>query len=868
MQSIIESLKKQRQQLIQDLGEDVFSRHTSLLEIAIISLYNRLVNRLSQDSERFRTSGAVVALGTFGRGSIGPDDPVHLLFLQTEALGDSLPWHEEITMPLEEAGWKLEVTVDNVEQVVGRAEVDFSYLLQLLATRYVSGSRPLTEQLDRAMAALLASQRDMLLQRLREASEERLLLQRAPESWLEPDLQENPGGLADIQGIRAACRIAGEVRSIEDAIFRGYLLRDEADALQRAEKMLSRLLVVAKTLSDKDSSALHFKDQEMLAEKLHYAALSGFLPVETFMQQIHQTFHKVGRICEDFWGRMAEGVWLEGEAQPTDEEPAWLEDGVAYRFGRIVVHPLSYPQSAGSLLHLFTLAARHHLNFANTTKQWIRHHRNLLDATAGDARVREELQDLLLSDQSALPVVRALYNRGLLTALIPELAPVHGLVQHDAFHAYPVHEHHLRTLTELKRLHAGDYLQDQPELTQIARGVDDPVCVFMAALLHDIGKSAGGEHALHGGEKIPAIARRLGLGAEESDTVQFLVAQHLLLLDSASMRDLADEEMLTQCALSVATVERLDLLLLLSFAIMHATGPKAVEKWHETPILRLYEKVRLLLEKGEPSPEAVAEKMERLKAEVGNEVADIIDSAELELHFAELAPRYLLSVQPSVIARHLRLERQLQQSKDRLVCEVVSSGLTYELTLMSWEMPDLLVRTAGILTLHDLNITGAQVFTKKNGVVLLIFHCRTPEGVAQKPDWKAIRQDMTRSLDGKLALNYRIAAHASQCDYLHRVVRRTPSRVLIDNDSSAGYSILEVYSTDRVGLLYTITRTLLDLHVRIYVAKITTRIDQVADVFYILTDDGEKVTDPDQIQEIQNALIFWLDSTQPTGTAE
>jgi UTP:GlnB (protein PII) uridylyltransferase len=154
----------------------------------------------------------------------------------------------------------------------------------------------------------------------------------------------------------------------------------------------------------------------------------------------------------------------------------------------------------------------------------------------------------------------------------------------------------------------------------------------------------------------------------------------------------------------------------------------------------------------------------------------------------------------------------------------------------------------------------------KNGVVLLIFQCRVPEGLTQKPDWKAIRQDMKRSLEGKLALDYRIAAHTAQRGYLRSVVRRSPSRAVVDNESSGSYTILEVYSTDRVGLLYTITRTLLDLHVRIYVAKITTRIDQVADVFYILTDDGQKVTDPDQIKEIQDALAFWLDTVQAGST--
>ena len=81
----------------------------------------------------------------------------------------------------------------------------------------------------------------------------------------------------------------------------------------------------------------------------------------------------------------------------------------------------------------------------------------------------------------------------------------------------------------------------------------------------------------------------------------------------------------------------------------------------------------------------------------------------------------------------------------------------------------------------------------------------------------------------------------------------------MDNESNANCTILEVYTLDRVGLLYTITRTLFELQIRILVAKITTKVDQVADVFYVRTSQGEKVVDPEQIQEIKNALLFWLD---------
>jgi [protein-PII] uridylyltransferase len=316
MQSIIESLKKQRQQLLQDASEDVFSRHTSLLEIAIISLYNRLVNRLSQDSEQFRASGAVVAFGAFGRGLIGPSEAVQVLFLETESFPGSRAWQEEITLPLVEAGWTLDVRQSTVDQLLDRARLDFELLLNLLSARYISGSRHLAENCDKALAALIEGQREELLQKLREANEARYAGHQYPENWLEPDILKNPGGLADINGIRAACRILAEVRSLEDAIFKGYLKRLEVDALLRAEKMYARLLTLLQNLSGEQSTVLRFAAQEMLAEKLGYAPRAGFLPVETFMQQVQQLLHEVGRISGEFWARMQEGLGPDIEGLP------------------------------------------------------------------------------------------------------------------------------------------------------------------------------------------------------------------------------------------------------------------------------------------------------------------------------------------------------------------------------------------------------------------------------------------------------------------------------------------------------------------------------------------------------------------------
>jgi len=393
----------------------------------------------------------------------------------------------------------------------------------------------------------------------------------------------------------------------------------------------------------------------------------------------------------------------------------------------------------------------------------------------------------------------------------------------------------------------------------MAEGLDDPTVLYLAALLHDLGKSSGRGHARHGGEMMPAVARRLGLHEDQAELLQFLVAQHLLLMDNASMRDLADEEMVANCAAAVGSAERLDHLALLSLADMAATGPRGYQKWRDTPVVALYKRIRHLLEKGEPSSQAITERLVHLRSLIAREASDLLSPAELEVYLAKLAPRYLLSMPSIAVARHLRMEWQLRRSNEPVVLEAsVKEGMA-EITLMSQMTNGLVFRSAGILTLHHLDIRGAQVFAMNDGVVILIFQCRFAEPSSGEPDWDAVRNDLKRLLQGRLALHYRIAAHAAARRSEQLSVRRSPSKILVDNESNAKYTILEVYTLDRVGLLYTIARTLFELQIRIYVAKITTKVDQVADVFYIRTSQGEKVVDPEQLEELENALLFWLD---------
>ncbi|MHC1728696.1 MAG: HD domain-containing protein [Syntrophobacteraceae bacterium] len=853
MQNISESLKKQREIILEESSEQALDRHTSLLEIAIISLYNRLANRLTDGSERFRAGTAIAALGAFGRGVLSPVQAVPILCLQSDDSSPGDSWIEEISEPLVEAGWTVEAVCGSVPQVMHRARTDSNLLFQFLDLRYISGNRNLADKLEKEIDTHIDENRDLLLHTLDGSTAARAKLRESTHNWLEPDIEENPGGLSEIRGIRAGCRIVSSIHSLEDAIFQGYLTRQQVDLLQRAEKAFSRYLTLLRTSSDKPASTLFFRDQEALARKLGYSEKSGFLPVEIFMQQVHQLFFGVAEVANEFWERLEEirSTRLEDRGEP-------LEQGMVVRSGKIHIQTDRYQATPAKLVHLFAVAAARRLGLANVTRQWVSHNKNVLEGASGDTSVKDELLQLLRADDPEIPILRRFYDYGLMAAIVPELASAHGLVQHDAFHLYPVQEHHLRTISELKKTIAGYYADTQPELTRLAADMIDPAPLLLAGLLHDIGKSSGSGHAARGGEMIPAIARRLGLSPQEADTVQFLVSQHLLLLDNASLRDLADQEMLSSCATAIGKKEYLDQLVLLTFADMMSTGPRAKEKWRDTPVLPLYSTVSNILEKGEPSSQGISEKIAKVKRQIETRLSDAISPVELETYFSQLAPRYLISFSPEEIVKHLRLGKQLQESREPFIWEVAAGRETAEITIMSWDKPGLLARSAGILTLHNLNILSAQVFTMNNEIALLIFQCRLPEDREPGLKWDAIKRDMDRLVKGKLALDYRIAAHSPQGP-VQETLRATPSKIIIDNESSAMYTILEVYTVDRIGLLYRIARTLHELQVLIYVAKITTRSDQVADAFYIRTEKREKVTDPEQISEIERALRFCLD---------
>ena len=854
MEQIVAHLSNQRKKLKEVEQLEDPGRITAMVDVALISLYNRLTNRTDLQALEIRRYGAVLAIGEYGRRQLGPFSPITLLFLQdSEAPFEEDVWKTGIVQPLEDAGWEVQFEAIKVEEAVELCLSDFGWLSSLLDSRFISGSRQLMDELRLSLMEQIDSDRDR--QSIRAFLQdwlERKDGQLDPSFILEPDLEYSSGGLGELNRIRWAGYL---LNGNENWLETDNLDSDSFSALQKAERFFLQVRNHLQLFKKGQESQLQYEAQREVAHSLGYEDQGDFLAVEVMMRELEVHFYEIGLIASRFMELLR--TWIafadEEEVQPSREEVApgmWLERGL------LMVDSDRLENEGQGLLELFKQAVQLGVDLSVQACQWAKSQADSLPGSLeGQAALRDWLFEIIRAENSGIKTIRALYETEVLPTLIPELRQVHALVQHDAFHLYPVHEHHFRTFAELKKLLNGEHDPHFPVIAEWVDGIRNQEVLLLAGLIHDVGKSGGHGHASRGGEMSLLIGDRLGLAGEEKQLLSFLVANHVLLTDSAARRDINDERMLQHCAGEIGSVELLKMLLLHSFADLRATGPQAWEFWQSLPMLELYECLLHLLERGDPDARAVAARLLSLKRAVAELLGDEMTKEELKYHFEQLPPRYLLSATPEEVVNQYRLERKLEQ--EVLSWQVEERQGMWELMLMSRQPLGLLARAAGILTLNQLDIRKARTDTKKNGVAFQTF-----EVAALKPEmeisWEKVVGDLKKTLQGRIALDYRLALHAAEHKRKKRRAPTKPDEVVVDNDSSDQYTIIEVYTTDRPGLLYAITRTMLDLQLQVFLAKISTRIDQVADIFYVLTQEGKRVEDPEQVEEIKQALLFSL----------
>ncbi|MBW1980446.1 MAG: hypothetical protein JRJ12_04445, partial [Deltaproteobacteria bacterium] len=464
MEQVIRQLGQQRKRLTEPSQLADSGRITAVVEVAVLSLYNRLTNPVNLDPREVRRHGAVVAFGEFGRRHLGPLSPLSLLFLQgpNSPLGDK-DWLEAIALPLEQAGWQVNCQIASVEEAVTRAREELFWLQMLLDGRFISGSRPLMDHLRQQLGQESRQGcRWPSVQQLAADWRQRQRAQRDPDYLLEPDLDYSAGSLGELNRIRWSSALLYGMNGFQQLAATAPGVFADLGSAENFQLKVRNYLQLLRNASD---TRLRYQDQEEVAARLGYQDRGDFLAVELLMSELERHFYRVNIAARHCFDLLT--AWLEKpSAARSGETP--LSPGMFVAAGRLDVDPEQLGSSNGQLaLDLFRHAVRLQLPLGLQAQQWLRTKIADVQALAAQQEtIREWLWEIIRGETSEVVALRGLYDSGVLAALCPELEAVHGLVQHDAFHLYPVHEHHLQTFAEAKRLLQGHYDQQYPQVQE------------------------------------------------------------------------------------------------------------------------------------------------------------------------------------------------------------------------------------------------------------------------------------------------------------------------------------------------------------------------------------------------------------------
>jgi [protein-PII] uridylyltransferase len=851
-------------------GLKVASMHARILDGLLGALYcaSDAAARVAKRAPTGRT--ALLAVGGYGRGQLGlhSDLDVVLLCEHPNDPGAALI-AEAVLYPLWDLGLEIGHAVRGVDETLALAREDLRTATTLLDARRVAGDARLVEELlrggrrqvfDTALAPMLDALSSDTQARHDRYGGSRFLL--------EPDVKNGCGGLRDLDVLLWAANARWGARSFEEAVKAGALLHREAQELDAARELLWKVRNLLHVRAGRRHDRLTFEDQEEVSAALGFVDATN-LGVEQFMQG----YYRNARVVETGVERLlARARHVDRKAPPAaidlgggclafdehvtlrDSDDLETDPAVALRLYRHVARRGLPPYSF----------ARDAIARAAAGTGW-----------CGRLRASREAGELFvehLTSTADVPVRRGsmlaeLHEVGLLLAMIPEFEPVTGRVQHDVYHVYTVDVHSVAAVDRLRAIQRGEHASDLALPTRLAADLLRPAPLYLAVLLHDIGKGRGRDHSTVGAEMAVPIAERLGLSHADALHVEWLVKEHLSLYHWAMRRDTSDPATIADVVRRCTTLERLRDLYLLTVADLSTTNPNAMTSWKARMLDELYLSVAAQMESGEGDLASGEGRADEIRREARAAFEGTEGQATLDAFVASMPDRYVLANSVDVIRAHARIARDRGRQSVHVAARAGASEGIAELIVVADDRPGLLADLAAVLAGSRLDVTTAQIHTRKRAgaadEAFDVFHVRrtgTAEGAPIDDTVIArIREDLEDLVAGKIDAAEILARRAAPPAWARRKSPAVKTEVLVDNGVSPRFTVVDVFTRDRVGLLYAIARTLHAQGLSIALSKITTEGERAADVFYVTDAKGQKLRDPARVAALSDALRAAID---------
>jgi [protein-PII] uridylyltransferase len=802
---------------------------------------------------------AIVAVGGYGRGELAPYSDVDLLFLLPYK---PTPYTEQVVEYLLYLLWDLGLKVGHstrsTEECLRQAKSDLTIRTALLEARYVWGDEALFRGLkQRFESEIVRGGAAQFVEAKLAERDARHLRVGDSRYQLEPNIKEGKGGLRDLHTLFWIAKYIYCIDDVKKLVELGVLSAAESQRFARAHNFLWTVRAHLHYLAGRAEERLTFDRQAEIGRRMGYTDHAGSRGVERFMKRYFLIAKDVGDLTRIFcaileteqkrkrrlswvrWGigrRQLDGFVIDGERLAIPSEDFFRRDPVA-------------------LLRLFRVAQQNGLDIHPRALRTASQSLKLIDRELRENPEANRLfLEILTSRKDPETALRRMNEAGVFGRFVPDFGRVVAQMQYDMYHVYTVDEHTLFAIGILDKIESGQLRDELPLATRIMSTVISRRALYVAVLLHDIAKGRGGDHSIIGERIAYKLGPRLGLSAEETETVAWLVRWHLLMSNTAFKRDIDDPQTIRDFVERVQSPERLKLLLVLTAADIRAVGPKVWNGWKAALLRELYH-CAIDVISGGFSAEGRDSRIAAAQAAARQLLPDFTEE-EFQSFVARGYPFYWLSLDAATHARHARLMHEADARGTPLVVDtrIDRARAVTEITLYTADHPGLFSRIAGALAVSGANIVDAKIMTMANGMALDTFWVQDQAGGAfDRPD-KIERLALTceRVLTGDLKLHVELA-RPSAIPSRTRVFSVMP-RVLIDNKASALHTVIEVNGRDRPGFLYEVTRELTRLNLQVSSAKISTYGEKVVDVFYVKNLFGHKIDHPAKLAEIQQRL--------------
>lgn len=777
---------------------------------------------------------AVLAVGGYGRGEMAPFSDVDLLFLTPYKI---TPWAESVIETTLYILWDLKLKVGHssrtVRDCLRLGGEDFTIRTAMLEHRFLFGDAALAKELDAKLRTDLfnGTERDFIEAKLAERDARHV--RQGQRYMVEPNVKEGKGGLRDLQSLFWIGKYIHKVQDAADLVPLGLFTDDEFDAFVAAEDFLWATRCHMHLISGRATEQLTFDLQVAVAEDIGYRDKDGRRAVEWFMQDYFLHATEVGDLTRIFLTKLeATHIKAEPLLERLFKRKPRIKHGYQVIHNRIAIaDDTAFLEDKLNLLHIFEEALRTGMLIHPDAMRLIKSHLDLID---DDMRTTPEAQriflDLLLKHGNPERALRRMNELGVLSAFIPEFEPIVAMMQFNMYHCYTVDEHTIQCIAQLAMIERDELEEDLPVASSILKeGVNRKV-LYVALLLHDIGKGRPEDHSILGAQMVRKIAPRLGLKQDDVDTVEWLVRYHLLMSDMAQKRDIADPRTVRDFAKAVQTVKRLDLLCVLTVCDIRGVGPTTWNNWKAVLIRALYRQTRRALEDG---MEALTREGRGAEAKKALR-AELAEWPRKDLQ-TETGRHYDPYWQGLHVTAHVVFAKLLRDIGENEIAMDLHPDEDRDATRACFVMPDhpgIFARLTGALALVGANVVDARSYTTSDGYVTDAFWIQDADGnpydAARLP---RLRKMIERTLAGEVVTREAIKDR----DKVKKREKafRVPTHITFDNDGSDIYTIIEVDTRDRPGLLHDLTRTLAASNVYIANAVIATYGEQVVDTFYV-----------------------------------